>query len=103
MLLLTLANCSIIIAALLIADEKALADFEIIDKVFFGFYALEVILKVKSLFFYERSLDWGYICISKMYGINLIFLLLLFNFYLILCSSIPFQKHCLLQSKRIES
>ncbi len=49
MLGLTLVNCSLIISALFIEDEKILVVLEIVDKIFFGIYTFEVILKVSYL------------------------------------------------------
>lgn len=60
MLLLTLANCSLIIAALLIEDEGTLEIFEIIDKVFFAFYSLEVFLKVNFINLSLKILGLGF-------------------------------------------
>ena len=46
MLALTLINCGLIISALFIEDESILEWFEIVDKVFFSIYSLEVLFKV---------------------------------------------------------
>lgn len=46
MILLTFINCILIIVALFLTDNDTLEIFEIIDKIFFGIYVSEFILKV---------------------------------------------------------
>jgi two pore calcium channel protein 1/two pore calcium channel protein 3 len=45
-LVVTLINCILIIIAFFTTDENTLAIFDILDKLFLGFYILEAILKI---------------------------------------------------------
>lgn len=44
-MIITLANCALIISAFFIDDEDVIAVFELLDKIFFGIYVFEMLIK----------------------------------------------------------
>ena len=49
MILITLMNCTLILIAFFIADEKILAIFDLMDNIFLGVYILEFVIKIVAL------------------------------------------------------
>lgn len=74
----TFINCALIIGALFVEDKNTLEIFEIIDKVFFAIYALEVLLKILAVGLYCYFED-----IWNKFDFTIVFLQFFFDFILI--------------------